>query len=173
MNFLELANLRRSVRDYLEKPVEPGLLATVLEAGRIAPSACNNQPLVFIVVDDEEARAKLEPVYPRQWFVRAPVIIAVCCDRTQSWHRSDDKDYGDIDAAIALDHMTLAAAELGLGTCWIGAFNPGEARKVLMLPPKIDPIAFTPLGYPGPRPALKRTRKSLDELVFRNFYGGK
>ncbi len=173
MEFLELAKKRYSVRDYSEKPVDDVLLDKVLEAGRLAPSACNNQPWVFIVIRDEDSRKKLESVYTREWFLRAPVIIAVCCDRSASWKRADGKDFGDVDAAIALDHMTLAAAEAGLGTCWVANFNAAEARKLLMLPANIDPIAFTPVGYPGPEAKPKKSRKGRDEIVFREYYGGR
>jgi nitroreductase len=172
MEFLELVKKRYSVRNYLEKPVEDLYLEKVLEAGRLAPSACNNQPWVFIVIKDEDSRKKLATVYKREWFLRAPVIIAVCCDRTASWRRADGKDYGDVDVAIALDHMTLAAADAGLGTCWIGNFNAAEAGKVLMLPLHIDPVAFTPLGYPE-QTAVKKSRKKTEEIIYWEYYGGK
>jgi nitroreductase len=173
MDFLDLVKKRRSVRNYLDKPVDDGLLEKVLEAGRLAPSACNNQPLAFIVIKDRAAKARLENVYKREWFLRAPVIIAVCCDRSASWKSADGRDSCAIDAAIALDHMTLAAAECGLGTCWVCAFNAAEARKALMLPENVDPVAFCPLGHPGPEKALPKTRKQLHDLVFRERYGNR
>ena len=173
MDFLDLARTRCSVRKYLEKEVEHDLLLKVLEAGRLAPSACNNQPWIFIVLKDRDSRRKLENVYNREWFLRAPVVIAVCCDRRASWHRSDGKDFGDIDIAIAVDHMTLAAAEAGLGTCWIGNFNPVAAREALMLPQHIDPVVLTPLGYPDPPLAAKKSRKNASEIVHWESYGGK
>ena len=173
MDFLALAQKRYSVRDYLDTPVESSLIEKVLEAGRLAPSACNNQPWVFIVMSDEASRRDLESVYNRDWFLRAPIIIAVCCNRTYSWRRSDGKDFGDIDVALALDHMTLAAAEADLGTCWVGNFNAAQAKRVLMLPSHIDPIAFTPLGYPAPKVTTKKSRKKLDEITHWEFFGGK
>ena len=173
MEFLDLAKKRHSVRGYLDKPVEDSLLEKVLEAGRLAPSACNRQPWVVIVLKDQASRRRLESVYNKEWFLRAPVIISVCCDHSASWKRADGKDYGIVDAAIALDHMTLAATEAGLGTCWIGAFNADQARNVLKLPENIDPIAFTPLGYPGTEAAVKKSRKKMDEIVFWEYFGGK
>lgn len=173
MEFLELIKKRYSVREYLEKPLDDATIERVLEAGRLAPSACNNQPWIFVVIKNENSRMSLRDVYAREWFLRAPVIIAVCCDRNQAWRRSDGKSYGDVDAAIALDHITLAAAEAGLGTCWIGAFNEAAARKALMLPAQIDPVAFTPLGYPGAAAANPKRRKKLDEITFWEYYGGK
>ena len=173
MDFLDLVKKRHSVRNYLDKPVDDALLEKVLEAGRLAPSACNIQPWVFIVIKDEASRRKLECVYKRDWFLRAPVVIAVCCNRSASWKRADGHDYGDVDAAIALDHMTLAATEADLGTCWIANFNAAEAKKLLQLPENIEPIAFTPLGYPGPEAAIKKPRKAINEIVFREYYGGR
>jgi nitroreductase len=173
MDFLELVKKRRSVRNYLDRPVDDKLLEKVLEAGRLAPSACNNQPWVFIVIKDKASRQKLENVYKREWFLRAPVIIAVCSDRSVSWKSADGRDSAAVDAAIALDHMTLAAAEADLGTCWVCAFNAEQARKALMLPEKIDPVAFTPLGFPGPEEPKQKTRKRLNDIMFRERYGNR
>ncbi len=173
MDFPSLVAKRFSVRDYLDTPVSDSLIQKVLDAARMAPSACNNQPTRFIVVKDPETRLKLQPVYNREWFLHAPVIIAACCDRTLCWRRSDGRDYGDVDVAIALDHLTLAAAELGLGTCWIGNFKLSEAKTALMIPTSVDPIAFTPLGYPAPGAAARKTRKPLADMVSWEFYGGR
>jgi nitroreductase len=78
--------------------------------------------------------------------------------------RSDGKNYNDVDLAIAMDHLVLAAANLGLGTCWIAAFDPAAAREVMGLPEGVEPVAFTPLGYPADYPGPKE-RKPLEELV--------
>ncbi len=107
----------------------------------------------------------MRAVYDRDWFVRAPVHIAVCIDTTVCGRRkADGKPFGDVDAAIAMDHLILAATELGLGTCWIGAFNPTAAREVLELPDHIEPVVLTPLGYPDVAPPEKN-REPLDEVV--------
>lgn len=172
MTFLELARKRYSVRGYLQTPVEEEKILYVLNAATSAPSACNNQPWVFIVIRDQHTVRRLEVVYNRPWFLDAPIIVAACCDRSVSWHRSDGKDYGDVDIAIAFDHLTLAATEQGLGTCWIGAFNPDPVRSILMLPPSVDPVAFTPLGYPAPG-KTRKMRKSLNETVHWDFFGGR
>lgn len=172
MKFLDLVKKRFSVRDYLDTPVSETLLEGVLEAGRLAPSACNNQPWVFIVIRGTGSKKQLESVYNRSWFLRAPVIIAACCDRRATWRRADGRDYGDMDMAIALDHITLAAADAELGTCWIGNFNAGAAKQALKLPDHIEPAAFTPLGFPGPGAINKKSRKAMSEIVFREYYGG-
>ena len=173
MTFLDLAKKRSSVRAYLDKPISDELLESILEAGRWAPSAYNIQPWVFIVIRDPAVRQSLKQVYARDWFLRAPIILAVCCDRAASWKRGDGKDFGDVDSAIALDHITLAAAEAGLGTCWVGNFNPGPARALLDIPEHIDPVVFTPIGYPGPQPSRPKSRKPLEEIVHYERFKGK
>jgi nitroreductase len=170
--FLDLAKKRYSVRSFLNKPVDDAVLLKVLETGSLAPSACNNQPWVFIVVRKEATKKKLSAVYERSWFVAAPVILALCCDMSQSWTRKDGKNFGDIDVAIAMDHITLAATEAGLGTCWIANFLVPEAKKALDLPAPIEPVVFTPLGYPSIAPEQKK-RKQLEELVHWEKFNGK
>jgi nitroreductase len=172
MDFLNLVKKRYSTRCFLDTPVEEEKLMKVLDAARLAPSACNNQPLVLIVLREEKAKKALDSVYNRAWFLNAPVIIAACCDHSRSWHRNDGKDFGDIDVAIAFDHLTLAATELGLGTCWIGAFKSPVAKQVLFLPDYVEPVAFTPLGYPSPE-IPNKTRKKIEEIVHWEFFGGK
>lgn len=171
MDFLDLVQKRHSVRDYLKKTVEQSVLLSVLEAGRMAPSACNIQPWIFIVIQDEEARQKLHTVNDRPWFLNAPVIVAICCDHSISWKRKDGKDFGDIDIAIAVDHITLAATEKGLGTCWIGSFNKNDAKKVLKLPSHIEPVVFTPIGYPA-TDSFNKIRKPINEIVYWEYFGG-
>ena len=96
--------------------------------------------------------------------MQAPLIICACGFPKQAWVSREGKSYSDVDVAIIMDHLILAAADLGLGTCWIGAFDPQAAREVLGLPDEAEPIAFTPLGYPNDQPGPKK-RKSLAELV--------
>lgn len=164
MTFLELAAKRSSIRAYKPDSVSEDLLAKVLEAGRLAPSAANKQPWHFIVVRDESVRQKLQQAYAREWFWKAPVILVVCTEPNQGWIRQDGKNYASVDGAIGMDHMTLCATDLGLGTCWIGAFDPRKAKDILGLPEGIEPLAMTPLGIPdvAPRPKI---RKELSELV--------
>lgn len=172
MEFKELIQKRHSVRNYLDKTVDEDVLLSVLDAGRMAPSACNIQPWSFIVIRDETTKEKLEKVNDRPWFLSAPVILSVCCDHRESWKRKDGKDFGDIDIAIAMDHITLAASEQGLGTCWIGSFNKIEAQKILKLPSHIEPVVFTPIGYPA-SDEYKKVRKNLNDIVYWEYYGGK
>ena len=164
MDFLELAKQRYSVRAYKSDPVEDEKLQKVLEAARLAPTACNLQPFQFIVIHTKGREAELRRIYSDSWFVQAPIVICACGMPSQSWVRSDGKNYWEVDVTIAMDHLILAAADLGLGTCWIGAFNPDAAREVLRLPNDVEPIAFTPLGYPDDQPGYKG-RKTINELV--------
>jgi nitroreductase len=172
MTFVELAKKRCSVRSYSDQPVDDTKLMVVLEAARLAPTACNYQPFSLIVIRDLTIRRQCATIYNRPWFLTAPVLIAACCDHSQSWHRSDGKDYGEIDVAIVMDHITLAAADTGLGTCWIGNFDVSEARKVLKIPAELSVVALTPLGYPASQPlVISKTRKPLEQIVFWDQYG--
>ena len=164
MEFAELIKKRYSVREYKPDPVEEEKLRQVLDAARLAPTAANRQSFQIIVIRTAGRQAELRRIYDRHWFVQAPLIICACGIPAQNWVRSDGKNYNDVDVTIAMDHLILAAADLGLGTCWIGAFDPMAAREVLGLPEGVEPVAFTPLGYPADRPRSKK-RKALSELV--------
>ena len=165
MEFSELIKQRYSVRAYKPDPVPDASLQQVLEAARLAPTAANRQPFQLVVIHTAGREAELKRIYKKDWFVHPPLIICACGVPAQGWTRRDDgKSYTDVDVAIVMDHLILAAADLGLGTCWIGAFDPQAAREVLGLPDGVEPIAFTPLGYPADQLGAKK-RKSLDELV--------
>ena len=170
MSFLELAQKRYSVRRYKDQPVEQDKILQVLEAARTAPSAVNYQPWHFIVAVEAEVKDKISEAYPRDWFRQAPVIIVACGDHDQSWKRNDGKDHCDVDVAIAVDHLTLAAADLGLGTCWVCAFNAEKVHSALELPDNLEVIALIPIGYPKEDIPSEKKRKSLDELVSWNKY---
>jgi nitroreductase len=166
MEFAELARRRYSVRAYKGDPVPEAVLARVLEAARLAPTAANRQPFRLFVIRTEGRKAELGRLYQRPWFVEAPLVIGVCSLPAEAWTRRDGKSYADVDAAIVMDHLILAASAEGLGTCWVGHFDPAAARELLALPAGVEPIAFTPLGYPADQPPEKK-RKPLAELVFR------
>jgi len=166
MDFAELIRRRYSVRAYKHDPVPEELLARVLEAARLAPTAANRQAFRLFVIRTEGRREELARVYSRAWFVDAPLVLGVCSLPAEAWVRRDGKSYADVDAAIVMDHLILAAASEGLGTCWVGAFDPAAARDLLSLPEGAEPIAFTPLGYPADKPTEKK-RKSLEQLLRR------
>jgi len=164
MEFSDLIQKRYSVRAYKSLPVEEEKVHQVLEAARLAPTAANKQPFRFIVIKTKGREEDLKRIYGREWFIKAPIVICACAVISEAWIRRDGKNYADIDTTIAMDHLILAAAELGLGTCWIAAFDPSEARKILKLPAGVEPVAITPLGYPADEWRAK-TRRPLSELV--------
>jgi nitroreductase len=170
MTFLDLARRRYSVRSYRPDPVPDDLLATVLEAGRLAPTAANRQPIRILVVHTAGREAELRRIYDRDWFVEAPLILCVCAVPGDAWRRTmyDGRSHADVDATIVMDHLVLAAADLGLGTCWIAAFDPAAAQEVLGIPPEGEPMLVTPLGFPAADaapPARHAERRPLDEIV--------
>ena len=164
MEFLELIEKRYSVRTYKPDDVEDEKLNTVLEAARLAPTAVNYQPFQIIVIHTKGRENELNSIYPAKWFVQPPLVLCVCAVHDEAWKRKDGKNFMDIDATIVMDHIILASTSIGLGTCWIGAFDAGSAKKVLNLPEGVEPVLFTPLGYPSDEPLTKR-RKNLSELV--------
>ncbi len=166
MNFLELAKKRRSVRHYTQQAVEKEKLDYILECARVAPSAVNRQPWQFIVVQDARWLERLATCYHGKWFAEAPACIVVCARVQEAWVRScDGKNHADIDAAIATEHICLAAAEQGLGTCWVCNFDVVVCKDVLGLADGMEPVALIPLGYPGPDALREFTRKDIGEVA--------
>ncbi len=165
MEYSDLIAARYSVRAYRPDPVEDEKLQAVLEAACLAPTAANRQPFQLVVLHTAGRQEEIGTIYHRPWFVQAPLVIAVCAISSQAWVRESDRFNARlIDAAIVADHLILAAANLGLGTCWIAAFNVDAARRVLQLSDDAEPVIFTPLGYPADEPGPK-VRKPLSELV--------
>lgn len=165
MELFEAIKERRSVRAYEDKAVEKEKLIKIFEAARLAPSACNLQEWRFVVATDKEKRRALMDAANNQAFVaQAPVVIACCAETDEQKMRCGELCY-PIDVAIAIDHITLAAVALGLGTCWIGSFYPDKVRKILNIPESIKVVELLTLGYPADTPRAK-TRKSLEEICF-------
>jgi nitroreductase len=164
VDVFEAIGARYSVRGYKPDPVSDELLHQVLEAARQAPTAANKQPFRIVVIHTEGREEELARVYGRKWLVQAPLVIVFIAVPGEAWRRMDDKPYDEVDATIAMDHLVLAATAVGLGTCWIAAFDPAAVREVLGLPDDVEPIALTPLGYPD-RDRAATDRRPLDELV--------
>lgn len=162
-----IAEQRFSCRAYSDRKVERDAILTVLDVARLAPSACNRQPWVFLVADSEAQRAAILESYDRDWARTAPEFIVACGLHDEAWHRgSDGKDHTDIDVAIAVEHLCLAATTIGLETCWVCNFDPKPIREAFGLPENVEPIAILPIGYPADgidAPAKKR--KELSEIV--------
>jgi len=166
MEFTDVIRRRYSVRSYHGREIPDDALNRVLEAFVLAPTAANRQALGLVVLRTEGHEEDLRRIYNADWFAKQPpLVLGVCAITDRCWlRRSDGKSYADVDAAIAMDHLILAATDEGLGTCWIGAFDPEAARDVLGLPDNVEPIAFTPLGYAADSAPPKR-RKGVEELV--------
>ena len=168
MTFMELAKSHYSVRKFMDKPVEDEKLAAILEAGKVAPTACNNQPQKIFVVKSEEMREKLRAVCKCTF--GAPVIFVICYDETLSWKNRLMPGYqsGETDAAIVCTHMMLEAWELGIGSCWVGMFNSDQVCQALGLPEGLCVSALLPAGYPAEdaAPLALHTTYRADEEMF-------
>jgi nitroreductase len=169
MKVIEAIEELRSIRSFSDRPIEDEKLLQVLEAGRLAPSARNMQDWMFVVVKDPGLRGRLAEAARNQDFVgQAPVVIAACGTSNYVMTCGGQLTY-PIDVAIAIDHMTLAAVEEGLGTCWIGAFYEDKVKEILGIPETIRVVALLPLGYPAEpantAKAMPKSRKLLEKIV--------
>ncbi|MFH1707563.1 MAG: nitroreductase family protein [Planctomycetota bacterium] len=170
MEVHEAIQKRYSVRSYLDRPVEEAKLLAVLEAARLAPSASNRQEWRFVVVRDPEVRSALCAAGSDQPFIaQAPVVIACCAETDGHAMRCGHKCFL-IDVAIAVDHMTLRALELGLGSCWVGAFDAPAVRRILGIPDRVEVVELLALGYPADSWRAKR-RLSLAAIVKYDTWG--
>ncbi len=164
--FKNLALSRHSVRAWMAQEIEQEKLDYILECMRHAPSAVNFQPWKFYIVRSEEGRSALQQSYPRDWFNAAPLYILACVDHNRSWRRkSDGKDHADIDIAIAVEHLCLAATEQGLGTCWVCNFDAALCHSLLKFPEHIEPAVIIPIGYPDEKEVKPHQRMELQEIV--------
>lgn len=167
MNFQTLAEQRWSVRKFKPETLPDEVLMQILEAGRVAPTACNLQPQRVFVLRSAEALEKIKKC-TRAHF-NAPLVLMVCCDKTASWKRKyDGADSGVVDASIVTTHMMLAAEALGVGSCWVMHFNPAVLRSEFALPEELEPVALLPMGYPAEDAApiaMHFERKAMNELV--------
>jgi len=165
MDFYDAVNKRKSIRSFLDRPVEEEKLHRILNAARLAPSARNLQEWRFIAVKDPGIRRRLIPAAAGQSFVgEAPVVIVGCADTDEHVMRCGEKCY-PIDVAIAMEHIALAATAEGLGTCWIGAFYQDQVKIVLNIPDNIKVVELMPIGYPADTSDTGKTRMDLNEIL--------
>lgn len=169
MRLKELIENRYSVRAYLPQKVEKEKIEYILNCARLAPSANNYQPWFFYIITDDLLKSKITDLYDRAWFKTAPMYIVVCKDSDQAWKRSssDNKDFGDIDTAITAQHICLAAADIGLGTCWVCNFDPNRIAEILNMSSNLEAIAIFPLGYINNENTniTEKKRKPLSEIT--------
>lgn len=169
MEVLAAVKERRSIREFdPQHEVSPAQLETLLEAARWAPSAGNAQPWRFVVVRTPELRQGLvRAAWGQQFLAQAPVVIVVCADlerARQAYGQRGETLYCLQDTAAAIQNLLLAATQLGLGACWVGAFQEGEVSRLLDLAPDLRPVALIPVGYPAHSPP-PRPRRPLSEIV--------
>ena len=149
MTFLELAKARYSVRKFKDTQIEPDKLASILEAGKIAPTATNAQPQKIFVLQSKEAVEKISSVC--RCIFGAPTVLVIGYDKNRDWKNPLMPPYhsGETDASIVCTHMMLEAWEQGIGSCWVGFFNGDEVKNVLGLPDDVEVSALLPIGYPA------------------------
>ncbi|MDR2624071.1 MAG: nitroreductase family protein [Methanobrevibacter sp.] len=165
MEFFDVIEKRYSVRGYKKDKVEKEKIDKILKAATLAPTGVNYQGFKVFVIDTEKNKEGLKKIYNQDWFVEAPLVLCVVADKSKTWTRPlDAKNISDIDATIVMDHIILAATDLGLGTCYIAAFKKYEVVKFLDLSEEYEPVLFTPLGYPNAKRS-DRPRKPIDEIV--------
>lgn len=171
MDVMEAIKTRRSIRRYKPAPVPEDLLKTVLNAARLAPSANNSQPWRIIVVSDEDTKLRLVAGANGQKFLaQAPLVLVACGLPDEAFQTAGGYMSSHvIDVSIALDHLTLAAHSVGLGTCWVAWFKEEKVREVLGVPEDVRVVAMTPLGYPDEAPE-RPPRRNLEELVLHEKY---
>lgn len=171
MDVLEAIKGRRSVREFKPGPVKDEDLRKILDAGRLAPSAGNCQPLELVVAKDPSVKRRLARAALEQAFIaEAPVVIVVCTNVPQTsrhYGRRGEELYCIQDTAAATQNMLLAAHSLGYGTCWVGAFDDDAVAEVIRTPSGIRPVAIIPLGRPAERPRSP-SRRPLSEIVHKN-----
>lgn len=166
MNLIDIVRDRYSCRSYTAQPVEEEKVAYLKECMRLAPSAVNRQPWRFRIVRSEEGRKKLQSCYSRPWFNEAPLYILASVLHEEEWVRADGKPHGNIDVAIAVEHLCLAATEQGLGSCWVCNFDAQRCHELFEMPDAEEPAVIIPLGYPAAASATPKTRKEPEEVFF-------
>ena len=162
-DFLELVKNIYSCRAYQLRNIEKEKLDYLMECVRMAPSAVNKQPWRFHIVCNDEDKSKLQQCYNREWFTTAPLYIIASVLHDEEWVRADGKHHGDIDIAIAVEHLCLAATEQELGTCWVCNFDASLCKELFAMPENEEPCVIIPIGYPADERKEKK-RKEMDDI---------
>jgi nitroreductase len=167
MDLSEAIKGRRSIRAFKPQDIPEETVEKLIDAARHAPSAGNIQPWEFVIARNPDTKKKLAQAAHQAFIEEAPVVIAVCADEKRSasgYGNRGETLYCIQDTAAAIQNILLTAYSLGLGTCWIGAFNENEAKKALKPPKGIRPVAMIPVGYPNKTPS-QRGRRPLNQIV--------
>ena len=164
MEFYEVLKRRRSIRGFDSgKEIPTDALERIMYAVQCAPSACNRQPWRFEIVFNSELRGKIAECYPKPWLLEAPAIVVAMADYSSCWTRLEGTPAAEIDLGIAMEHLVLAAAAEGLGTCWICAFEKARLNKVMQVEAPWSVEAITPLGY-GNVEGRQLNYKNVDQI---------
>ncbi|MFC1516138.1 nitroreductase family protein [Thermodesulfobacteriota bacterium] len=180
MKFDQIIENRKSTRSFDSRPVKAKDLISIVQAARLAPSACNSQTWRFIAVTNRETITKIcneamRPVIPNKWLEQAPLIIVGCSQLDIIANRIGSRitgiEYYQIDLGIAMEHMVLKATELGLGSCWIGWFKEDKIKEILRIPKRIKVSVMLAIGFPKDEKTKKRARKPMDKILFSEKWG--
>lgn len=167
MDFIDLARSRYSVRKFKKDLIDDNIINQILEAAKVAPTACNNQPIRIYIVKSDDAKQKVHNCTNSHF--DAPLFMIVCYDNRQCWERPfDGKTSGEIDASIIATHIMLEAYSIGIGSTWVMHFNPSLLIKELNIPANIIPVVLLPMGYPSidALPSVKHsTYKDLKDII--------
>lgn len=162
-SYFDIINERYSCREFENKKITKEEIEKIVEAGILAPTACNFQPQRIVVVEDEKLLEELKNA--TRFTFDAKTIFVICYDKNESWKRkSDNKDHGDIDAAIVATHMMLAATSLNIGSCYVCSMKEAIAKQILNLPDNLVISCMLPMGYPK-NIGTHNTRKSKEDIV--------
>ena len=164
-NFKDLVQIRYSCRNYSPIAIDRSIIEQLLETAHFAPSATNAQPWRVFVLNTPESLAKVRRAYNREWFATAPVVLMLCAQTSKAWTRADGKNHADIDLAILADHLTLAAADMGLATCWVCNFDAAMLSKDFNLEADCKTVVLLPLGVPATDDIPEKKRKDVSEFV--------
>lgn len=164
-NFKDLVQIRYSCRNYSPIAIDRSIIEQLLETAHFAPSATNAQPWRVFVINTPESLAKVRRAYNREWFATAPVVLMLCAQTSKAWTRADGKNHADIDLAILADHLTLAASDMGLATCWVCNFDAAVLSQNFNLEADCKPVVLLPLGVPATDDIPEKKRKSVSEFV--------
>ena len=164
MDFLELVKKRYSCRNYQPTSIEKEKLDYIIACVRFAPSAVNKQPWAFRIISNKEEKEKLRQCYDREWFATAPTYIMASILHDEECVRADGKHHGNIDIAIAVEHLCLAAAEQGLGTCWVCNFDVERCTQLFNIPSNEEVAVLIPIGYAADE-AKEKKRKDLKDIL--------
>ncbi|OYT40722.1 MAG: nitroreductase [Candidatus Altiarchaeales archaeon ex4484_43] len=167
MDILDTIKNRRSIRHFSSRNVESDKIDKILEAAKWAPSAGNLQARDFILIKDPKIRDKIATAALNQGFIsEAPIVIVVCANMRRSGYRYGHRSeslYCIQDATASIQNMLLMAHSMGLGSCWVGAFDEEKVREILGIPPEVRPVAIIPIGYPDEIPVIPERRIEVHE----------